>query len=544
MRQYLVEGVTGAFPFLVDRSQPFVTESRANGVQSTRIPGRFSICDHVNGNNRRYSKRVWEKNLTPGSPLMEAIAQNAAFGLLEHPKDGIVTLESPISHQVTAAKLVETRQPDGSVVHEVVGEISLYETEDGRKLKALIEGGYNPLVSSRGYGSLTKAADGVDEVQEDFVCESWDVVIKPSFATAQLSVPREPIAPSTQARMAEPPKTVESTTPPPAPAIRTVTEAVPPSTPAPASASGAPLPESKTQKITTMEINEIRSRISALRATEPQRLDPQRFAESLADVERLHQEVAKYAAADPTRSYEASRAHRELDQITEQFTRAAEAPRQQARKLNEANVKLLKVVNATAATALTYRTKLSEALTREHKTKKVVEELTRRGQGWHRVAESRGQKLSKTNKQFDTACEALDIMAARYHADTTELGRRLLQLEFQASLASNPNLSKRLKEATRLRHIAAIREELEGCGKPEDGDTPGKEALKGGKAKGAGDPNASKVADEPGKVTNESAGRGPRKVVSESVRVKFTPSGDPRNINESVEMVRRLSTAK
>src|SRR4051812_21805820 len=113
MRQYLVEGVNGGFDFIVDRSKPMVTESRPNGKASTKIPGRFSVCDCVNGNNRRYRKCVWEKNLTAGSPLQESIKRNAAFGLLEHPSDGKISLLSPISHHVTRAELVEGKNEQG-----------------------------------------------------------------------------------------------------------------------------------------------------------------------------------------------------------------------------------------------------------------------------------------------------------------------------------------------------------------------------------------------------------------------------------------------
>jgi len=186
-----MEGERGAVSFIVNRSKPFVTEER-NGVSFSRIPGRFSICDSVNGNNRRYPKKVWEKNLADGSTLRQAIAKNAAFGLLEHPGDGRISLQSPICILVTDAKLQSgadeaTRKP----VEEVVGEIIVVNTNEGQKLRALIEVGYNPMVSSRGFGSVVKASDGVDEVQDDYVCEGWDCVLKPSFERAELFVPRE-----------------------------------------------------------------------------------------------------------------------------------------------------------------------------------------------------------------------------------------------------------------------------------------------------------------------------------------------------------------
>lgn len=185
MPQLLLEGLRGAVPFLVDRSKEFVVENK-NGRTFTRIPGRFSICDSVNGNNRRYPRKVWEKNLAEGSVLRQAIARNAAFGLLEHPANGQISLQSPICIAVTDAKLQSGTDKDGKSVVEVVGEIAILDTAEGQKLQALIEFGYNPLVSSRGFGSVTRTQDGVDEVMEDYICEGWDVVLKPSFETAEL----------------------------------------------------------------------------------------------------------------------------------------------------------------------------------------------------------------------------------------------------------------------------------------------------------------------------------------------------------------------
>lgn len=550
MRQYLAEGITGAFPFVVDRTKPFVTESRANGSTSTTIPGRFSICDCVNGNNRRYSRNVWEKNLADGSPLMEAIARNAAFGLLEHPKDGIISLNSPISHQVTSAKLIETKDASGKTVYEVVGEISLYNTAEGNKLKTLIEGGYNPLVSSRGYGSLEKASDGVDEVQEDFVCESWDVVIKPSFVQAELKPVREPIAPSTNARMAQSPA-VESA---PAPAVtlsegQTPTQGVSSSTPThlkeglpPSSTGGAAA--AAELKSNTMELTELKGRLTVLRNLDVARIDPARLSESVSDIEGLHKEIANFGAADPKNAYEAHRLHAQLDEVGRRINESVAAPRKTAAKLHEHNTKLMKVINAVASTALTYKKKLGESLQKDGKSKRMVEELTRRGQGWREIAEDRKGKLAGVSKKFNTACESLDLMAARYHEDTTELGRRLLQLEFKQQLAQKPELAQKLKEATRLRHVASIREELEGK-KPTEGSAPSKEAIKDDKQKGAPSPEEGCVASEPGKVTNEAKKPEAKKPLQENKenKLSFTTPGDPRGLNESVEMVRRLSGA-
>jgi len=535
MRQYLIEGVTGAVPFIVDRSKPPVTESQPDGKGSyTRIPGRLSVCDCVNGNNRRYAKRIWEKNLQTGSVLQDSIAKNAAFGLLEHPADGIVTLRSPISHHVTKASMAENRDVAGKIVHEVVGEIVILDTVDGNKLKALIEGGYNPLVSSRGYGSLEKGADGVDEVKDDYVCEGWDVVIKPSFETAELT-PQRSTTTATMAAPATPNPQAESikTAPVAAPALVATPQNLKESTPS----SGAAKPTSETpNKNKIMELNELKTSINTLRNADPTK--PHRFAESMSQVEELHQQVAIWAAADATRAWEATKLHQQLESLSTGFTKTIQQPVVESRRLTEQNTKLMRVINAVASTAVTYKKKLGESLKANGSRVKMIEELTRRGQGWQRIAESRKQKAAVLEKDFNTSCEALDLMAERYHSDVTELGRRLIVLEFKEK-AQTPEIQKALKEACRLRHIVAIRETLEGkkpvaeadaLKKPTEGEAPGKEGIKDDKQKGAGSPDEGSVAKAPGKVATENR-------VIKSGRADLTVS----SINESVELVQRLS---
>ena len=562
MRQYLIEGIDGAFPFIVDRTKPPVSESRENGSY-TRIPGRFSVCDSVNGNKRRYRKPVWEKNLASGSILQESIKRNAAFGLLEHPKDGQVTLLSPISHHVTKAELTKTVNEAGETVWEVIGEIAIIETEEGKKLKALIEAGYNPMVSSRGYGSLQSAADGVDDVCEDYVCEGWDVVIKPSFERAELNPQRSALS-TPNARMAVPAAPNPTAESKKSEEVKTITEAevmdflqkqnkV--------AVTKESLKESTTPSKTPtnskrMEINEIKSRIQSITSVDPATLKIGRFTESIAHIEELHQQVAEWGAENPKQSYAAQKMHRELDQYGESLKERAKQPGKEVKRLGENNIKLMKVINATAGTAAIYKKKLSEALKKVETDKKMIEQLTTRGQGWQRLAESRKDKFLVLEKDFDTSCEALDLMSKRYHEDVTELARRVIVLEFKEK-AQTPEIQKQLKEATRLRHIATIRESLEGPkdkdgkkavseegveGKqPKEGEQPSHEAIKDDKVKGAGSPDAAKVAAEPGKVKNESAEKIPAGTITEA-KVMST-NRNIRDINEGIDLVKRLSGA-
>ena len=570
MRQYLIEGAIGAVPFFVDRTKPFVFETRADGVPSSRIPGRFSICDCVNGNNRRYSKKVWEKNLQPGSVLRESMKRNAAFGLLEHPKDGIVTLLSPISHHVTEADLKPVTDTTGKQVFEVHGTIEILETPEGKKLRALIEGGYNPLVSSRGYGSLEKGSDGVDNVCEDYICEGWDVVIKPSFETAELSPVREQPAAAVESVAAKP-----SQQP-----VIALAENAPKNNLKESPSTGAEITPaaSAPTKTKPMEINEVRSRVSALRtAVEACPSDPNRINALREDIDSIGREVSQFRASDPAKNdWDAQKLHRELDSLSNKLGETASAPAKQARRLSENNTKLMKVINAVAQTALTYKKKLGESLKTVTSNTKMIEELTKRGQGWQSLAETRKQKYATLEEDFNTSCEALDLMRDRYHEDVTELGRRIIVLEFKEK-AQTPEIQKQLKEATRLRHIAAIRETLEGKKPVAEGDgekgkmsgagqpKEGEEATmvkKEGQGSGKGE-KGDKVAEEPGKVAHESKdSKTAAAPVAESkdapkdsatadkapaatpvAEAKIMLSGrDPRGIAESYEMVRRLST--
>jgi len=520
-KQLLIEGATGAFPFIVDRTKSFVTESRPNGVVCTKIPGRFSVCDCVNGNGRTYSRSIWEKNLAPGSLLVDSIKKNAAFGLLEHPKDGIVTLLSPISHLVTGARMQESVDATGKKVYEVFGEITLLSTPEGAKLGALIEAGYNPLVSSRGYGSLVKDAQGIDVVQEDYVCESFDVVIKPSFETAELT-PDRTVVTAEATTIRDQKVVVES--------AQTITP------PQPAKPAAVTEVQSITeQKVMPYDIKDIRNRIAALRGLNHTKLDPTRFSEGMGLMESIHQDIAVYISEDAKRSWEGQKLHNEVDSIAQQWNESVTAPAKRATKLTEDNVKLMKVIAAVGKTGVAYKAKLGESMKLNAENGKLVEELTKRGKGWKHLAESREVKLKKTDKHFDTACEALDIMAARYHADLTEMGRRIIVLEF-AEKAQAPEIAKMLKEATRLRHIVAIREKLEGSKealKPEPKVEEGKKPAAPVKAV-----TESKEAKVEAKVEE---GKKPE-AKKQGTIVESTSFGGASNVNESINMVRRWST--
>jgi hypothetical protein len=532
-RQYLAEGLKGAFPFIADVKN-IVVESLPNGKIRTRIPGRFSVCDCVNGNGRRYGRHVWEKNLDTTSTLMESIRRNAAFGLLEHPKDGQVTLLSPISHLVTEAKLQRGQNTAGKEIWEVVGEIQVLGTEEGKKLTALIEAGYNPLVSSRGFGSLVRATDGVDDVQDDYVCEGWDVVIKPSFETAELNPPRETIlttteAASPQAASPSPAATITENKPPVAPPAAAKPN-LEPAACAPVPAPG-PTPVKTTNESSqdkTMNLNEIKQAIASFRSTEARKLQPKQFAEGMAQLGALHQEVANYLAEDTKRSWQATQLQEEITAIEAAWNETQLAPVKTAAKLNENNTKLMHVIKAVAKTGLSYKNQLGESVKQATRQSALLNEVVERGRAWRQVAKVNESAAAKYKRRFMMASETLTQLADKYKSDVVELGRRVITLEF-GDKAQTPDIQKMLKEATKPKRIVEIRNILEG-------------KTTAAACNASKQPTVAPPVAEGRKPAAPPAGN-PAATVSEGVTILSQAPKDPRGLTEAVGMVNRLSKA-
>lgn len=578
-RQYLAEGLKGSFPFIADTSK-IVFESLPNGQTRARIPGRLSICDCVNGNGRRYSRKVWEKNLQTGSTLMQSIGENAAWGLLEHPKDGQVSLNSPICIRTISAKLQEGKDKENKSVWEVVGEISILNpnlVQEAGRLVAMIQEGYCPRVSSRGFGSLVRANDGVDDVQEDYICEGWDVVMKPSFESAVLSPkpeslpavesakPAVPAAPLSEAApgTTNSPTTTSFTaiiTPGQPPVISAATPGVKinletergSQAPTPAApAAGKPTTESSQTK--TMNLNEIKSQITSIRSADPSKLDPQRFAEGMSQLNALHQEVANFVAEDAKRSWQGTQLHDEIGAIENTWAETQLAPGKKALKLHEDNNKLIQVVKAVAQTALSFKKKIGESIKQAGRQAALLAEVTERGQSWRQYAKAMEAEATKNRRRFMMASEALQQFATKYKTDITEMGKAHLALEFKDKVGT-PDFQTLLKEATKPKALVPVRLALEGKITVDvaksilEGEISLDETVKGLKGTPGAAPgktNESQTAAVPPAAEGQkSATAGsPTAPVSVGVTIVSQKPGDPRELTEAVGMVTRLSKA-
>ena len=132
-----------------------------------RVRGVFQRADEENNNKRIYPKALLEREI---KKLDEAMKGRRLMGELDHPQHDSVKL-SNVSHLITKLE---------AKGNEIIGEAEILDTPMGKVAKALIEGGVQVGISSRGMGTLSEGQDGKRYVNEDFRLITWDLVADPS----------------------------------------------------------------------------------------------------------------------------------------------------------------------------------------------------------------------------------------------------------------------------------------------------------------------------------------------------------------------------
>ena len=135
------------------------------------IEGIFLQGNIKNRNGRQYPTEMLNKEVK--RYVKEYVNKNRALGELGHPQGPTVNLDR-VSHMIT-----ELSQ-DGD---NFVGKAKIMDTPFGNIVKNLIKEGTSLGVSSRGMGSV-KDVNGIDEVQEDFILATVDIVSDPSAPEA------------------------------------------------------------------------------------------------------------------------------------------------------------------------------------------------------------------------------------------------------------------------------------------------------------------------------------------------------------------------
>jgi hypothetical protein len=261
----------------VDRSKlsTVVSESKSpTGTSFKRIPGRFSVCDCVNGNNRRYSRGSGRRICLPDHPYRRPspATQHSVSGTPQGWRQLHSSLPNfPSGHQSNSNGL----NPRTTLASQCLRSLRRnrpLRTPKRAKARGAHRRRLQPARFQPWLRLAETAQDGVDEVEEDYVCESWDVVIKPSFEMPNLLPTVNRLSGTTRSRCCVSPNpTAESkvTTSSNAQTVTIVTEQKTLKESTPSTGPAPPAPANQKQKPSNMEINELKSQINALRNTDP-----------------------------------------------------------------------------------------------------------------------------------------------------------------------------------------------------------------------------------------------------------------------------------
>jgi hypothetical protein len=148
----------------------YLEEASEDGKKSLYIEGIFMQSDKANKNGRLYPRSIMEKEV---NRYQELIKEKRSLGELGHPPNPTINLNQ-VSHLITELRM---SGPD------VIGKAKILGTPMGKIAENLIVEGVGLGVSSRGLGSL-KERNGVNEVQDDFMLATVDIVSDPSAPDA------------------------------------------------------------------------------------------------------------------------------------------------------------------------------------------------------------------------------------------------------------------------------------------------------------------------------------------------------------------------
>ena len=151
-----------------------ITEAnKETGKKDYFIEGIFLQGDITNRNGRCYPGSTLDKEVARYNE--EFVKTNRAYGELGHPDGPTINLER-VSH------MIKSLTKEGS---NYIGKAKIMDTPYGKIVKSLIDEGAQLGVSSRGMGTLKQTAEGINEVQGDFLlATAGDIVADPSAPNA------------------------------------------------------------------------------------------------------------------------------------------------------------------------------------------------------------------------------------------------------------------------------------------------------------------------------------------------------------------------
>lgn len=150
-----------------------------SGVTAPCITGQLSQTGVISQNGYRYKETFWKKVLA--DPLVQDTIKNRdMLGTIEHPKDDDDFLKTPYSK---ASHVVLKVWLQGS---EPFGTFALLNNEQGNNIKALVDVGHRPGVSTRGLGNFGQDNIGQFVDEDQYCLLGWDIVKSPNFSSLKM----------------------------------------------------------------------------------------------------------------------------------------------------------------------------------------------------------------------------------------------------------------------------------------------------------------------------------------------------------------------
>jgi hypothetical protein len=130
-----------------------------SGEKMPCITGKASHSEVISQKGYRYRKGFWPRVIND-SVLQNKIANRDVLGMIEHPKDDYSFLHTPYEKAAVVCLRAWCEGEDPYIM------LGLLNNEPGNAVKALIEVGHRPGVSTRAFGEYSK--DNVSSfVKED-----------------------------------------------------------------------------------------------------------------------------------------------------------------------------------------------------------------------------------------------------------------------------------------------------------------------------------------------------------------------------------------
>lgn len=150
-----------------------------NGITCPCITGQVSQVGVISQNGYRYNLGFWDIINTP--EFQERVESRDLLGTIEHPTDDAEYLRTPYekaSHVAVKSWLDGEGNPYAT--------FALLNNDKGNAIKALVDVGHKPGVSTRGLGDIVKDATSEFVSPEGYQIISWDIVRAPNFQSLHL----------------------------------------------------------------------------------------------------------------------------------------------------------------------------------------------------------------------------------------------------------------------------------------------------------------------------------------------------------------------